>query len=770
MSFPHDDNTIDREPEGDRWLPEIPYAPLAKRYQIEGEAIGRGGFGIVYRAKKLQLPQYVAVKRLLTDDGDDDTAPSLSRQKRFAREVKLAAQLNHPHVVRIQEWGRDDDGLYVVMDLLEGGSLRQKLDQEGPMPLEKLLQYARQICLGLQAAHQQGTIHRDLKPANILLDKLGNALLADFGLARSFSNDREALLKSSGVPGFTVAYASPEQMAGEQLDVATDLFSLGATLYHMATGRPAYDRDFDLEEIPKELQGLLSQLLKKKRDQRPPSVDAVLEQVDHLQTPRGPAASPPAGRTASPATAVKPAEEDLASLVEKVLAKVATQHTEARELLSRQRYAEAVAALEKIPEAQRHLLDSGLYQECVGLRDRVQSLDQEIKTAILAARFDGVREKVETLRKLQPWRADLERLLKSLPAEAESRAPASVEKKPAPPVKPVPAAPPKRPELLRAPFTPAAATAAQAAWAAFLKREVQWKDQFGHELRLIPPGEFQMGSDETAEQLEAAGFVLPDGDWRAWIKAESPRHRVRITQPVYLGVSSVTRGQFAAFVRATGYRTEAETDGKGGWGYVAATKTSAQKPEFTWKNTGFEQTDEHPVVNVTWNDVQAYVKWLNETTGTSGRYRLPREAEWEYACRAGTTTRFFTGDKLESLQGFANVLDESFAKAYPGVDFKKWQKFPFDDGSPFTSPGGRYSSNPFGLYDVAGNVWDWCEDWCDAAYYSKSPTDDPTGLPAGSFRVLRGGSWGNGPISLRSSNRNSGTPDHRRSNIGCRVL
>jgi formylglycine-generating enzyme required for sulfatase activity len=342
-----------------------------------------------------------------------------------------------------------------------------------------------------------------------------------------------------------------------------------------------------------------------------------------------------------------------------------------------------------------------------------------------------------------------------------------------PPASPLAPKPAQRPDPLQAPFTAEVATESQAAWAAYLKRDVQWQDVFGQALRLIPPGEYQMGSDETAEQLEAAGFVLPEERWREWIKADSPRHRVRITKPFYLGVSSVTRGQFAAFVRATGYRTEAETDGKGGWGYVAATKSSAQKPEFTWKNTGFEQTDEHPVVNVTWSDAQAYVKWLNESlkkSGNGGRYRLPREAEWEYACRAGTTRRFFTGDTLESLKGFANVQDESFAKAYPGVDFRKWQKFPFDDGSPFTSPAGRYSSNPFGLYDMLGNVWDWCEDWYDAGFYAKSPLEDPAGPPSGSFRVLRGGSWGNEPFGLRSSYRGCNTPDYCNNYIGCRVL
>ncbi len=120
-----------------------------------------------------------------------------------------------------------------------------------------------------------GILHRDLKPRYILLDRFGNVLLADFVFSGNSSGDRETLVRSSGKPMYTYAHMSPEQIAGEPLDVRSDLFSLGATLYHLANGKPAYDRDFDLEGIPEDLHVLLSGLLKKKRDQRPATVDAV---------------------------------------------------------------------------------------------------------------------------------------------------------------------------------------------------------------------------------------------------------------------------------------------------------------------------------------------------------------------------------------------------------------------------------------------------------------------------------------------------------------
>jgi sulfatase modifying factor 1 len=727
-----------------RWLPEIPHVPLGRRYEVASEPIGQGGFGVVYRARKLHLPQWVAVKRLVSRGKD---APSLAKQRQFVREVTLAASLNHPHIVRIEDWGRDAEGLYVVMALIEGGSLKQQVDNHGAVPLPQLLRYARQICLGLQAAHRQGIIHRDLKPANILLDKSGSVLLADFGLARSSSEIRDALISSSGVPMFTYAYASPEQMAGESPDGRTDLFSLGATLYHLARGTPAYDRDFDFEEIPKELRTLLSGLLKKKRDQRPATVDEVLEQLNQLQKNRVAAlVDIPDKQRRQSDVSIETAETD------KGTARRPTRHATGW----RKRLTLAVV----------------LACVCWGaavMRDQGRKPDRYQQT-------DSQEVTQKQPRKAAPDPSQSPPPNQSPPAIAAAPPQKTAD---SPPPDPTPPPPAKRPELLQAPFTPTAASAAQVAWASYLKREVQWQDQFGQELRLIPPGEFQMGSDETVEQLEAAGFVLPDvvvtpadDGYDEWIGYESPRHRVRITQPFYLGVSSVTRGQFAAFVRATGYRTEAETDGKGGWGYVAATKWNIQKPEFTWKNTGFEQTDDHPVVNVTWNDVKAYVKWLNESlakAGTSGRYRLPREAEYEYASRAGTTTRFFTGDTIESLRGFANVRDKSSEKAYPGLG-ETSTVFPFDDGSPFTSPAGRYSSNPFGLSDMLGNVAVWCEDSFESEYYKVSPSDDPECTTSGSFRVLRGGSWSVEPIYLRSSNRRCNAPGVRYHFIGCRVV
>jgi len=269
-------------------------------------------------------------------------------------------------------------------------------------------------------------------------------------------------------------------------------------------------------------------------------------------------------------------------------------------------------------------------------------------------------------------------------------------------------------------------------------------------LVLIPAGEFKMGSGESAEAT-AAFFNKTYGEdfLRAdYFKDEHPQHRVRIIKPFYLGTHHVTRGQFQQFVADTGYKTDAEKGEKpGGYGWDSEKKTFGFDEKYSWRNAGFEQTDDHPVVNVSWNDAVAFCQWLSRKEGKT--YRLPTEAEWEYACRAGTTTRYYGGDDPETLAKVGNVADAAAKAKFP--DWKYTIKA--SDGYVFTSPVGSFKPNAFGLYDMYGNAWQWCADWYGEEYYAKSPADDPTGPDSGDVRVRRGGSWDCGPLVTRSARR-----------------
>jgi formylglycine-generating enzyme required for sulfatase activity len=169
------------------------------------------------------------------------------------------------------------------------------------------------------------------------------------------------------------------------------------------------------------------------------------------------------------------------------------------------------------------------------------------------------------------------------------------------------------------------------------------------------------------------------------------------------------------------------------------------------------------VVLVSWNDAKAFCEWLSRRDRRT--YRLPTEAEWEYACRARSTTRYWNGDDQEGLARIANVADGTAKQK-----FSDWTTITARDGHVFTAPVGSFPANPFGLHDMHGNVWEWCADWYDSEYYENSPAADPQGPGSGSSRVLRGGSWSSAPSNGRCALRSNFTPDGRYSNDGFRLV
>ena len=316
----------------------------------------------------------------------------------------------------------------------------------------------------------------------------------------------------------------------------------------------------------------------------------------------------------------------------------------------------------------------------------------------------------------------------------------------------------------------------------------QTTNSIGMQMVQIPAGRFKMGSTDADPDAK------PD---------EKPQHRVKITEPFLIGIYPVTVGQFSQFVTETGYLTEGEESGTGSVGLDLVTGKVETKPQYTWRNwlnedkkhpSNFKQTDQHPVVCVSWNDARAFCRWLS---GKEGKvYRLPTEAEWEYACRGGTTTRFYNGDDENGLQEIANIADASLQEKWVwGTDdppFKKGMHLPpyakpWNDGYPFTAPVGKFKANSIGLHDLVGNMGEWCLDWYDPDYYANSPRKDPKGphtgplidisdrmpgAPPRTLRVVRGGVWLDPAEAYRSADRFT----HRRhpidsaADIGFRVV
>jgi formylglycine-generating enzyme required for sulfatase activity len=247
-----------------------------------------------------------------------------------------------------------------------------------------------------------------------------------------------------------------------------------------------------------------------------------------------------------------------------------------------------------------------------------------------------------------------------------------------------------------------------------------------------------------------------------------PRHAGRIARPFALAATEITRGQFAAFVAATGYAPE-----PGCWHFVGAEWLLDK--ERSWRNPGFEQTDEHPVTCVNWHDATAYADWLSARTGR--RYRLPSEAEWEYAARAGTTTAYWFGDSAEGICRHVNLGDRTTRDRFRWDQTKikyevlaDWKGEPCEDGHATMAPVRAFAPNPWGLYGMNGNANEWVAD-CWHADYSTGPSNGVARTTSGDcgVRAMRGQGWTAIASSVRSAFRLKMNATDRRFTFGMRV-
>ena len=263
------------------------------------------------------------------------------------------------------------------------------------------------------------------------------------------------------------------------------------------------------------------------------------------------------------------------------------------------------------------------------------------------------------------------------------------------------------------------------------------------EMVVVPAGSFMMGSPGSEE-----GRYSDEG----------PVHEVTIAEPFAVGVYEVTRGEWSRFVSETGHSggDSCWTYERGGW---------KERSGRDWRSPGFAQTDGHPVVCVSWHDAREYVEWLSRET--SEGYRLPSEAEWEYVARGGQGAARYWGESEGGQCRHANGAERAWKRHYGDV---RWTTVSCDDGHVHTAPAGSFGANGHGLHDVMGNVWEWVED-CWHEGYGGAPVDGSVWISNGdcSKRVLRGGSWSNGPRNLRSANRSWVTTAFRNVNLGFRV-
>jgi serine/threonine-protein kinase len=649
--------------------------------------LGEGGMGAVYLAEDPASGQKVALKVLPKVAAQEEEAV-----RRFMREVDYARKLEHPNIVKAGAGGQDKGFHYYVMEYVEGETLGAHLQRTEFLAAAEASSVVLQVALGLKYAHAEGFIHRDIKPDNVIVSKDGVAKILDMGLSKNIE-EAQTFRTMTGVALGTPQYIAPEQARGEKgIDGRADIYSLGATYYHLVTGETPFHGTTAIELIAQHL----DQQMPDPRDIRDGIPDGVVHVIRKMM-------------------AKKPEDRyrDCAELVTDLELVLGGRNPSSRVLEA----AQSAVALPMAREARERYRAQRRGHRPGAYRARTNSSSAPL---ILGGIVGAILLAVVLAVAMGGG---------SSPAAGPTVAWKEPDPKPARPHgSDKPATPASRPEELRA--EDAQRKQDEIGPATGPKGRPHLDLGGGVRLELVPikPGTFTMG-----------GTQAPGADWQA---DDRPEHKVTITKGYFLGKYEVTRGQFAAFVGATGYQTDAERVGKawgrppsGGW---------AEIPELSWKNPNFPQTDDHPVMCITWNDAKAFCDWATKKTGRT--VRLPSEAEWEYACRAGTKTAWSFGNDGNALSDYG------------------W----FDQNSGgATHPGGEKKPNAWGLYDMHGNVWEWCQDW--AGPYAAGDAADPTGPSSGDRRVLRGGDWSTEAACARSAFRDRLPPSHPCTNYGFRV-
>ncbi len=738
---------------------------LINRYKII-KICGQGGMGRVFMAFDTIAGISVAVK-LIPSEVCANTAEMEAVKENF----QMICQLNHPKIAAVKqlEFNPKNREYFLVMEYVDGVNLRafQQSQPGKVIRIDKAIQIIRQLAEGLDYAHQRRVIHRDIKPENIMITQDEEVKILDFGLATQLRSS----VKNKSAAAFNICgtgpYIAPETWQNHPHDASTDIYALGIIFYEMVNGTVPFLHT-DLEKLknivlkapPKAIDCLtskqnynLAKALSKRRQDR---FTTAAEFAVALQT------------TVSP----KPKKWQLILAIFLMLnifvsvdRSFTTPENSINVPLAKEDPNENIFIPEPQPVSHKPSKASSLTIATIPRNAEIkflnvdgveQSFSQGMELLngswhieVSAFGFETYRDWITIaphehkelhinleplpLGRLNittsPINANIKILDVDLAFKQGIQLPVGFYKV----------------------EVSASGYYARHLWIDLaegeyknlkltLRRAEKKVSRLGLNFIYIPKGTFLMGS-----QLHEAGRDI-----------DEPIHEVTLTRGFYLSQTEVTVRHFRKFIVDTGYKTEAETDG----GAFVWTGSDWKKMQgFEWRNPGFKQTEDHPVTCVSWNDVQEYIQWLGNKE--EKHYRLPTEAEWEYAARGGGTIDRLWMKPINACK-HANIADQTAMEKFPG-----WITYYCRDEYVYTAPVKTYQANQYGLYDMVGNVWEWCQD--RYGDYPKRHLYDPQGLSSGANHVIRGGSWLSGPKDGRLANRLWGSSHLRNYFLGFRL-
>ena len=692
------------------------------KYRIE-KVLGQGGFGITYLAEQPGLRRKVAIKEFFMKeycnrDGDTSqvSVPSVGSKElvekfreKFVKEAQNIASFSHNNIIKIYDVFEENNTAYYVMEYLDCGSLSDYLSDRGRLSEKESLTFIRQIADALSYIHEHRVNHLDIKPGNILLDKKQNAILIDFGLSKHY--DEQGGQTSSTPVGISHGYAPLEQYKQGGVSTfspSTDIYSLGATLYKLLTGTTPPEAD-DVNEnglsfpsnvhISESIKKAIVYAMQPKRKDRPQSIEEFLKTLDVKKVTED--EDTDISRKVKPNPTPRPKNWFLYVVVALVLgigvyivSDIINKNNAEKERIAAEEREKKEREVLAMLDAQKEAMYSAKreYLKLIEDGDKLLSdnkYSESINRYELALSYEEQYMGTEYSKEFDKRASDkieaaneAERAYKAEQARLEKER--------------------KEHEAAEKARLEKEKREREAAEKARLEKERKEREGIyevnGVTFKMIAVegGTFKMGA--TSEQ---------GSDTRS---DERPVHSVTLSD-YYIGETEVTQEL---------------------WDAVMGSNPSRFKGS------------QKPVEDVSWYDCQTFIKKLNRLTGKN--FRLPTEAEWEYAARGGNKSK---GCKYSGSNTIGNVA---------------WYE---DNSGGETHDVKTKQANELGIYDMSGNVWEWCQDY-DGDYSSSSQTN-PTGPTSGSHRVYRGCSWYDSAKGCRVSYRNNSVPGSTGSILGLRL-